>query len=427
MSKIFINDTGGTLTTNLVAYWKLDEESGTRADFTGNGHNMALGTEPGFGSGLIGKATDFTRTSSEYLTAGNDSGLNNPGDFSIAGWIKIASNSVHYELLAKGTEAIYSNGWMLRVSYGVVNFNLYQDVSNNYSSNGTTNMGDGNWHFIVVTRASNVLKIYIDNGADEASSTINGTVTTTSNAYNCTMGCYDDGSRTNFFNGLVDEMGFWSKVLSSTEKTDLYNSGSGTTMTSVSFSPSFSPSLSPSVSPSKSPSVSPSLSPSPSFSPSFSPSLSPSVSPSFSPSVSPSPSPGWSGYTRGDYMALPGNANDLEFAYSAQDYIDVSSDNEVRVAQTATSQYAIHEFKNYVGVVSSVNLLWQGQSTLAPSTSKVLLQIWDNDGSTWEDVMENNAAEANTDFELSGTISSDIDHYRDTSNVITCRVYQLGK
>lgn len=181
---------------------------------------------------------------------------------------------------------------------------------------------------------------------------------------------------------------------------------------SASVSPSASESRSPSVSESRSPSVSPS--------PSASPSRSPSIS------ASASPSEGYQAYTRGDYASLPTNNNDLEISYSAQDYTDVSLNDTIRVGQTATGQYAIHQFKDFVGSATSWVLIWDGQSDLAPSASKVVLQIYDVEGGIWEDVAENSTTAANTDFTLTGVISSDADHYKNVQNVITCRVYQLA-
>lgn len=159
----------------------------------------------------------------------------------------------------------------------------------------------------------------------------------------------------------------------------------------------------------------------------MSPSLSPSVSPSvsISPSVSPSVSPGWEQYTKGDYAALPADDANLENTYSSQDYLDVDTNNEVRVDQTATDEYAIHQFKDYIGVVGAVSLDWEGQSDLAPSDSIVKLQVYNHDTVGWEDVDEDDETIADTDFVLTANIA-DTTNYKDGDGVISCRVYQLS-
>jgi hypothetical protein len=114
----------------------------------------------------------------------------------------------------------------------------------------------------------------------------------------------------------------------------------------------------------------------------------------------------------------------LEDLYSAGDVAKVAANDEDRVPQAGTDQYLIHEFKDFVGAATQWSLEWEGQSTQSTATSKVVLQIWDIDGTTWADVDEENGVGANTDFILSGSITSVADHYKDTQNVITCRVYQ---
>ncbi len=173
-----------------------------------------------------------------------------------------------------------------------------------------------------------------------------------------------------------------------------------------------------------SPSVSPSQSPSASLSPSISPSFSSSISPSPSPSISPSPSLGWEGYSRGDYAALPSDDTDLETAYSVGDYTDVDTKNDVRVAQTAGAyEYAIHQFKDFVGGNTSCDLEWEGRSNYAPSDSTVVLQIYNQNSTTWENVDTDSVTAADTDFILSGNIA-DLTNYKTAGNTISCRVYQ---
>jgi len=206
---------------------------------------------------------------------------------------------------------------------------------------------------------------------------------------------------------------------------------------SLSPSASYSPSLSPSVSPSVSPSLSPSASYSPSESPSISPSESPSVSPSLSPSISPSasyspsvsPSVGTKDYSRGDYVVLPINDNDLETAYSAGEVSDVESYDTVVVGQTATGQYAIHQYRDFVGANTLCTLTWKGQSTLAPSSSIVVLQIYNynevDPDIRWKTVDSDNVEDANTDFILTANMA-DLTDYKKEDNTICCRIYQLS-
>ena len=122
---------------------------------------------------------------------------------------------------------------------------------------------------------------------------------------------------------------------------------------------------------------------------------------------------------------MPTGTTDLENAYSAQDYLDVNVADDTRVGQTATQEYMVHQFKDYVGNVSGCQLNWEGQSTLAPTSSTVYLQIFNRNTSTWDMVDSDNTSNADTDFVLSVLVES-LTNYKDESNVIVCRVYQLA-
>lgn len=77
-----------------------------------------------------------------------------------------------------------------------------------------------------------------------------------------------------------------------------------------------------------------------------------------------------------------------------------------------------------MGDVSQWSLEWYGRCTLAPSTSIVKLQIWNVNGSVWEDVDTDNVTGADTDFTLTGSITVNASDYKDAQNIITCRIYQ---
>ncbi|KKP80005.1 MAG: hypothetical protein UR78_C0005G0045, partial [Candidatus Moranbacteria bacterium GW2011_GWF2_35_39] len=130
-------------------------------------------------------------------------------------------------------------------------------------------------------------------------------------------------------------------------------------------------------------------------------------------------------YTRGDYVSLPLDTTDLENVYSEQDYTDVAIDDSTRVAQTATSEYAIHEFKDFVGESTNRSLTWNGQTNLTLSSSTVYLQIYNHNTTTWDEVDSDNSSSVDTDFTLEGNIV-DLTNYKDTNNLINCRVYQNG-
>ena len=120
---------------------------------------------------------------------------------------------------------------------------------------------------------------------------------------------------------------------------------------------------------------------------------------------------------------MPADDTNLDTLYSSQDYIDVNTKNDIRVSQTASDKYAIHQFKNYIGASPAIDLECELQTDLAPSSSTVLLQIYNRNTPAWETVDSDNTTGANIDFSLIVHIADSTD-YKNGSNVISCRVYQ---
>lgn len=113
----------------------------------------------------------------------------------------------------------------------------------------------------------------------------------------------------------------------------------------------------------------------------------------------------------------------METNYSAQDYLDVNTKNDVRVEQTASDEFAIHQFKDYAGSQTKASLECELQSSLAPSSSAVYLQIYNQEINEWETVDLDDSTAADTDFSLTAEVN-DLTDYKDTNNIISCRVYQ---
>ncbi len=96
----FTTDSGNTLSTNLVAWWKLDEANGQRQDQYGTNHLTQLGTLLS-GSGVVVNAASYVAVNSQSLYITNteslQSGLTN---FTASAWFNLTSTGVR-TILAK--------------------------------------------------------------------------------------------------------------------------------------------------------------------------------------------------------------------------------------------------------------------------------------------------------------------------------------
>jgi len=134
---------------------------------------------------------------------------------------------------------------------------------------------------------------------------------------------------------------------------------------------------------------------------------------------------GYEDYTREANVALPLNDNDLSTPYSVQDYVDVSTIDDIFVSQNATLEYAIHQFKDFAALTNKCTIKWVGQSNCSPVFSTVYLQIYNRTSGLWETIASDNFSAMNTNFNLLAAIL-DLSDYKDVNMVVSCRIFQLS-
>ena len=213
--------TPSTLLTGLRAGWKLDETAGTSvADVSGVYPGVTTGLVNQ--SGKFGVAETFTRASSQDASFGTTVGDIETNDFSVACWVYSTNDSyLDYGIMGNwGSEPYY----YLQIN-GVNHYALF------YIKFGTTPVEISSdaiipintWTHIAVTvdRSGNGT-MYIngvaqtdveDVSADVAVNVVNNSVFNVGNIGENNTGYY--------FDGTIDDVYLWTKVLSSAEVTEL--------------------------------------------------------------------------------------------------------------------------------------------------------------------------------------------------------------
>ena len=208
------------LTTDIVSYYKLDETSGTNANDEinnneGTTHGAAVNQ-----TGKIDKAYSFD--GNDYVDLGTGATLNLSSAFTLSFWIKPSSLGNSNEILSKSAS---SGTWdyECRVALAKPTVDLIT-TNGSYQVVGGDSLSTGTWYFFTARYDGSTLKVYIN--ADEKDSVAaTGAVQDTTNSY---VSIARKGAYNGFyFSGLIDEVGIWSRALTSTEITALYNSGSG--------------------------------------------------------------------------------------------------------------------------------------------------------------------------------------------------------
>ena len=154
--------------------------------------------------------------SDEYISAGNPTELQFTSSFSISAWFK-SSSATSQRIVSKddGTNRSY---FVQLSATGAIEAAIYTSGTKQLNTSAS-GLADGNWHHLVFTFENGVgTKLYIDNGTPTTDS---ATGTLDNDTNNFEIGRREDGSK--FFNGDIDEVAVWNKVLDATDVATIYN------------------------------------------------------------------------------------------------------------------------------------------------------------------------------------------------------------
>ena len=230
----FLVDPNNTLKTSLISYW--NEENAN--DFFSTNNLTDMNT-PTYISGKVGNAVNMVRTSDQYQDGGNISALNFLGtnSFSISTCLKRSSAAATVQMIATKADSS-GQGWYYQ--FNTAN-QLYLVMRNGgtgdaIAAHGSTAITDTTaYHHLVVTyngtQSTAGMKFYYDNVL-ETNTVIDDSGDAESFSSN---GSFQVGELTPWFtnaqDGVVDELGIWSKALTVQEISNLYNNGNCQTMT----------------------------------------------------------------------------------------------------------------------------------------------------------------------------------------------------
>ena len=210
------------LTDTLISYWKLDEPNGSVLDVLGIYNGTANGATANQ-TGIINTA--YTFDGNDEITFGD---MNNSIDglsaFSLSAWIYPTENDgTEYHTLASKENVFFlrdNRGDSVKTSqFDVIMFT--GGSLRRFKSTAT--MAINQWQHVAMVYNGTRLLFYYNGSLDPTSAAATGTGA--SSAYSVKLGRHSSGN--DYFNGTIDEVGVWSRALSSSEITSLYNSGNG--------------------------------------------------------------------------------------------------------------------------------------------------------------------------------------------------------
>lgn len=208
-----------TIQTNLLAFYRFnDNGSGglSLVDSSGNGRTLAATGTVNLGTGINGGAANFVRSSTPRLSWTSGSTVLNPNNaYTLAFWARPVANMNYYSFVGSSTQALnihHDSGGFLYWNNGAAG-----DVQVNGVFSANT------WvHIVCVRNSSNNMQVYRNGVSVYSAPSIR--------TYNNVTGFNIGGlSWTPGFNydGLLDNVGIWSRALSAAEVATLYNGGAG--------------------------------------------------------------------------------------------------------------------------------------------------------------------------------------------------------
>lgn len=217
------------LLSSLGASWSLQEASGTRLDRYGANHltdnNTVTGaTGPGGGLPL---ASQFTAANSEYLSIADNAALSTGDiDFTLSAWVYLDSEPAQAGIIgrfeASGDQREYLIDYL--ASSDRLRFLVSSDGTEgalvSVSADNLGAVSASTWYFVVAWHdaSANTINIQVNNGTADSTSHNAGVLDSTA-AFHIGEG------NSAYFNGRIAGANFWKRVLTSDERTALYNSG----------------------------------------------------------------------------------------------------------------------------------------------------------------------------------------------------------
>lgn len=220
---------GGTLKNNLISYWSLNN---TLNDLHGS-NNLTNKNSCPFGSGLVYAnclaPNGIVGYGHAYINDNAPLSIGVGQSFSVAAWFNLTTYGDWMPLVVKSVDSTTFE-YRLSIDDADSKISFYtKDDGGTMSQAQLTSLSiTGVWSFIVAwyDSVATKLNIQFNNGTViQSSAGVNGA---TDGVGSFNVGDYiGNGEDGRVYNGLIGPVALWKRVLTSDERTQLYNSGNG--------------------------------------------------------------------------------------------------------------------------------------------------------------------------------------------------------
>lgn len=213
----FIYETINPIWNNLVAYYRADNSA---TDQTGNGYNGTLVNGATYGIGKINQGFSFDGVN-DYVSISPTFGStfsNNASPHTYSAWIYPTNVTDNYNW-------IIQNGSSTKGTSMIINLDrlgFFFDGGNAVVTTGSAITVNAWNHVVCAYNGAGAVKMYVNGNL---MATVGASWTDAGGTTGTYIGAYVGAAY--FFNGAIDEIGAWTRQLSASDVTTLYNGGAG--------------------------------------------------------------------------------------------------------------------------------------------------------------------------------------------------------
>lgn len=213
------------LVDSLVAYYKLDESSGNASDSFGG--NTGTVTNITYSAGKINNCAVFNGTSSDIsVPVGVYSLFDGTKSWTISAWV-YPTNLTGNHTIFRNSSGDANNGFNSGVSFfsSASNINILRaNGGSSVANQSTATLTINTWNYVTATYDGTNVSLYINAGTPFTQANAISGVTAVLGRF----GRWVELSTSYYWwAGNIDETAFYNRALTSTEVSQLYNSGAG--------------------------------------------------------------------------------------------------------------------------------------------------------------------------------------------------------
>lgn len=234
-SRATLRPLGHNLLERLVEWWPLNEQSGTRRGVHAGLHLTDNNTVTG-ADGVGSLASQFTAANTEFLNRASSSQLQTGDiDFTLSAWVYLTNKTLNRCIVSKYNVTLNSATELEFYTDHVASLDRFRfQLTSNGQTGGTVTATANNfgapaldtWYLLFFWHdaAANTISIQVNTSTPDSAAIANGAPAAGSDFR---IGNWENGATHRLWDGRIQRVGFWKRILSADERAWLYNGGRG--------------------------------------------------------------------------------------------------------------------------------------------------------------------------------------------------------